>query len=289
MTAAVLNRHQVSVEDVEYLRHGDQPLLARVYQPSGPGPFPLLVDLHGGAWCRKDRTTDEPMDAAIAASGVVVAALDFRMPPVARFPGSLIDVNYAMRWFKANAGRFRARADRVGILGVSSGGHQAMLTALRPADPRYATVPLAAGKAFDASPHCVVLCWPVIDPLGRYHYAHERRAAGDAKVADSVLPCHDLYWPGEAEMGEANPVRLLERGEPIPATPPVLYLQGTADAAHPRPHLDRFIDAYGKRGGRVELHFYEGMGEAFVTSDPTAPASQQAIAHMVEFLAREMA
>jgi acetyl esterase len=44
--------YAVDVEDVEYLRHGNAPLLARLFKPRGPGPFPLIVELHGGAWCR---------------------------------------------------------------------------------------------------------------------------------------------------------------------------------------------------------------------------------------------
>ena len=44
--------HQIDVEDVEYLRHGDTPLLARVFKPRGQGPFPLVIQLHGGAWFR---------------------------------------------------------------------------------------------------------------------------------------------------------------------------------------------------------------------------------------------
>jgi acetyl esterase/lipase len=59
MTTATATRYEISVEDIEYLRHGDKPLLARVYRPRGAGPFPLIVDLHGGAWCNKDRTMRE--------------------------------------------------------------------------------------------------------------------------------------------------------------------------------------------------------------------------------------
>src|SRR5690349_16259731 len=55
MTTTTLTRHEIDVADVEYIRHGDKPLLARVYKPRGAGPFPLVIDLHGGAWCNKDR------------------------------------------------------------------------------------------------------------------------------------------------------------------------------------------------------------------------------------------
>ena len=73
----------------------------------------------------------------------VVAALDFRMPPVAGYPASLADINYATRWLKSRAGEYKARADRIGMIGISSGGHQAMLAAMRPRDKRYAAIPLA--------------------------------------------------------------------------------------------------------------------------------------------------
>ena len=46
------------VDDIEYLRHGDKPLLARVFRPHGEGPFPALVEVHGGAWCLSDRKTE---------------------------------------------------------------------------------------------------------------------------------------------------------------------------------------------------------------------------------------
>jgi acetyl esterase len=287
MTTAVQSRYEVDIEDVEYLRHGDRPLLARVYRPRGTGPFPLIIDLHGGAWCRKDRTSDAGTDEPLAKSGVVVAALDFRMPPEAGYPASLADVNYAIRWFKSRAEQFGIRADRVGILGVSSGGHQAMLTAMRPGDPRYAALPVQGAQGIDAMVRCAVLCWPVIDPLGRYRYAHEMASGEHAKAAQEWLRCHDQYWGSEAAMSEGNPTAALERGEKVPLTP-VLYLQGTDDIAHPRPLLDRFVSAYRKAGGRLDLHFFKGVGEAFITSDPRSPQSLEAIERIIEFVHREL-
>src|SRR6266498_6089093 len=120
----------LDVEDVEYVRHGDRPLLARLFKPRGAGPFPLIVELHGGAWCRGDRTSDTALNEALARRGVVVAALDWRMPPVAPYPAALADINYAVRWLKARAGDLRSRPELFGLLGNSSGGHQAMLAAM---------------------------------------------------------------------------------------------------------------------------------------------------------------
>ncbi|MCC7486924.1 MAG: alpha/beta hydrolase [Burkholderiales bacterium] len=288
MNTPTLARHEVDVEDVEYIRHGDKPLLARVYQPRGEGPFPLIIDLHGGAWTKKDRLSDVATCEGLAKGGIVAVALDFRMPPAApAYPASLQDVNYAIRWCKANAGNLKSTPGRVGVLGVSSGGHQAMLVAMRPNDPRYAALPLAGGAKFDATVRCVVLCWPVIDPLGRYRYAKEKQVTGDAKQANEWISSHDLYWRGgEAEMDEGSPTRALERGEKTPL-PPVIYLQGTADPAHPKPDLERFVAAYRKAGGRVELNWFEGMSQAFMSEHPTAAATGEAIDKIVEFVHRE--
>lgn len=286
MNTTVLTRYEIDVEDVEYLRHGDKALLARVYKPRGTGPFPLIVDLHGGAWCNKDRTADVGTDEPLARSGVVVVALDFRMPPDGKYPDSLADVNYAIRWCKERAAEWGSRPDMVGILGVSSGGHQAMLAAMRPADSRYAAVPGKAGV--DATVRAVVLCWPVIDPLGRYTYAKKLKQDGQhLKHVENWMSCHDKYWKDEAEMTEGNPTLALERGEKV-QMPPVLYLQGTADLAHPKPNRDQFIASYRKAGGRVELHLFEGVGEAFVTNNPTSPQSLEAIDKIIEFVHREI-
>ena len=264
--------YEIDVRDIEYLRHDSGPLLARVFQPRGSGPFPLIVDMHGGAWCRGDRLNDTVMNEPLAKSGVVVAAIDFRMPPVASYPASLADINYAIRWFKARAAEFNSRADLVGSMGASSGSHQAMLAAMRPRDPRYAAIPLPAGSpAVDATVKCVVLCWPVIDPLGRYRYAKKLKAAGPPypDVVDSVLPCHDQFWKTEEAMAEGSPVIALEKGERV-ETPPVFYIQGTKDAAHPRADLDRFVKAYRDAGGDVQLELLEGEGQGYINKSPAA-------------------
>ena len=281
--------YEVEESDELFAKPDGLELLARIYRPKGTGPsaWPALVDVHGGAWTRLDRTVGQHHGRGLAAAGIVVVSLDFRMPPDAGYPASLQDVNYAIRWCKVRAKELKTRPDLVGLLGVSSGGHQAMLAAMRPADPRYGALPLA-GKAVDASVRAVVLCWPVIDPLGRYRYAKTNAEGPLKKQAANWIQCHGQYWTGgESEMAEGNPTAALERGEEGPL-PPVIYLQGTADVAHPVENRDRFIASYRKAGGRVELHLFEGMGEAFVTNDPASPAARSAIEKIIEFVHREI-
>ena len=277
--------HEITVEDVEYLRHGDTSLLMRLYRPQGTGPFPIMVELHGGAWCRQDRLTDTVIHESLAKSGVVVAALDFRQPPVAPYPASFQDIHYGIRWLKARARELGGRPDMIGSMGNSSGAHQAMLLGMRPFDARYGALPAPAGASgLDATVRCVIMCSPVIDPIGRYRYAKELKAGGKPypQLVDDVLPCHDAYWQTEAAMEEGAPASALERGEKV-ELPPVLYLQGTEDVAHPRPHLDRFVANYRKAGGVVDLELFDGEGQGFITRKAGSPASDRALAMIAEF------
>src|SRR3989442_5111534 len=124
--------YPLDVEDIEYVRHGNTPLLARLFKPRGEGPFPLIVELHGGAWCRGDRLNDNVMNEALAKTGGVVASLDFRIPPVAPYPGSIADINYGIRWARTRAAHSHSRPDLVGTLGSSIVRPQALPSPRRP-------------------------------------------------------------------------------------------------------------------------------------------------------------
>jgi len=276
--------YSFSVEDVEYLSHDGNPLLLRLFKPKGAGPFPLMIDLHGGAWCSQDRTSDATFNEALAKSGVVVAALDFRMPPTAGYPASLADINYATRWLKARARELGARPDRVGMIGISSGGHLAMLAAMRPRDTRYAAIPFAGDAGLDATVAAVVMVWPVIDPLRRFHHAKRLQAAGGTypEQIDRVIPAHIKFWATEEAMEEGNPVGILDRGEAV-AMPPVLYVQGALDIVHPKADLERFVANYRKRGGVVDLALYEGEGGGFLR-DPASKAAPLAMQRIIDFV-----
>jgi acetyl esterase len=262
--------YEIDVEDVEYLRHGDTALLARLFKPRGEGPFPAIVELHGGAWCLGDRKQDTSINERLARAGILVAALDFRVPPAASYPGSLADINYGIRWLKTQAAKLGTHPDKVCTFGISSGGHQAMLLGMRPRDSRYSAIPLSGERsAVDASVRGVIMGAPVIDPIGRYRYAKQLKESGQPypEFVDMVLPLHDKYWNSEEAMTEGSPVQALERGEQV-ALPPVLYIQDSRDIVHPRAQLERFVELYRKAGGQVEVELSEGAGAAFAPANP---------------------
>jgi acetyl esterase/lipase len=273
-------------EDLEYLSGDGPPLLARFYRPAGSGPFPAVLEVHGGAWVGGDRLNNAAIGDHLAAHGIAMLSIDFRMPPVNRYPETVADVNYGIRFLKANAARFATRADLVGGLGTSSGGHLLLLNLLRPRHPRYAALPLAVGlqptvltRGADASLAYAVLCWPVADPLARYHAVRER---GNMRLADA----HDQFWPSEAAMAEGSPQLILERGEPV-ETPPALIMQGTADDNLTPDMAQNFAAAYRKAGGAIAFHEFAGEPHAFIARDPAATNARRALGLIAEFIHRQ--
>ena len=266
-----------TTEDVDYLHHGDRAMRLRYYRPAGPGPFPVIIDLHGGAWCKGDYEECGPRDELLAEAGIAAVALDFRHAGDG-YPSSLIDINYAVRWLKANAGRFDIDANRVGLAGQSSGGHLAMLSAMRPDDPRYMSIRLEGVTTVNATVRCVAMLWPVINSLSRYRHALRATAsANPPKWVGDIPQRHDLYWVDEARMAEGNPVLALESGEAV-ETPPALWIQGRPDPVHdyrdPGAPVDlnepeRFAQAYRKAGGTIDLLYVDQAKRAMTDLAPS--------------------
>ena len=263
--------------DVVYQRQGEREFLTRVYQPDGPGPFPTVVDVHGGAWRVGDRHQNAVIHMAMAAAGILVLALDFRQSQDAPYPSSILDINLGVRWAKANARRFKG-TDRVGGMGSSSGGHQILVTALRPRDERYAHLTLPEHAGLDATLKFVIACWPVAHPVECYRRARTLNL--------DIARALDAYWASEAAMSESDPYLIVERGD-AQDLPPLLVLQGTADDVVPLDMQQRFVATYRAAAGQVDFICFDGMPHTFVQRQTEHPESKRAIETMIRFIKQQ--
>jgi acetyl esterase len=264
----------VFVEDIQYRVVDGVALFGRLYRPSA-GAVVLLVDVHGGAWVQGDRLNNAVMHQYLAEHGIAIFALDFRMAPAYRYPVAVADVNFGIRWAKANRERLGITTQVIGGLGTSSGGHQIVLAALRPDDESFLTSDPGL-SIYDARLDFVVACWPILDPLARYRMAK-------TKGIRMLIDAHEAFWPDESAMSKGNPQLMLERGDPI-NLPPMLILQGTADENVGHESTDAFAAQYRKAGGAVELHKFPGQPHAFVTKDSTSSASAEALARIKSYI-----
>src|ERR1700719_4051264 len=214
-------KFDIKVSEVEYRRtKAGRQLMVRIYEPAGTGPFPTVLDLHGGAWNAKDRKAEEPMDRAIAGSGVLVVAVDLTLAPEAPYPACVQDANYAVRWLKVNAATWNGDAASIGVYGSSGGGHVAELIAMRPHDPRYNAIPLATAPNVDATVAYAAMRSPVSDPLARFNNAKKHNR-------EEMMKNHTTFFVPWDTIHESNPQEILDRHEKINLAP-LLIMAGAA-------------------------------------------------------------
>ena len=272
-------KFELEVSDVEFRRTpAGRQLLARVYQPQGAGPFPTLLDLHGGAWRRKDRVAEEPMDRAIAASGVLVVAIDLRLSTEAPYPASVQDANYGVRWLKSRAVEWNGEPTRIGVYGSSSGGHVAQLLGLRPRDARYGAIPLPADASLDAMVTYVASRSPISDPYARYQQAERMKR-------EAMIENNRIYFNPWETIYEGNPQQILERREAVTLVP-LLIMQGALDDNVLPAVQETFAATYRAAGGVCELTVFEDSEHEWVAKP--GPQTDRAREMVKAFIARQL-
>ena len=264
------------VRDVAYMQQGGKSRLARVSQPAGAGPFPVVLKIHGGGWNDKDRTDGQGACMELVNSGVLVVAIDFRNAGEAPYPAALQDINYAIRWLKHHAAEYGGSADRVGLYGTSSGGNLVLMTAMRPSDPRYTAIPFSAAPDLDAKVAFVISGWGVL-------YPEERIKISERTHNEEFLTKTNRFFPTQDLMRDGTPALIIDKGEKV-ATPPALVFQGDQDEWTTVALAQRFTADYSKAGGAIDLELYKGERHTFLEFFPNAPNSQKVMAEMKSFI-----
>jgi acetyl esterase/lipase len=269
----------LAVSEVELRRNSaGRMLMARIYQPKGPGPFPTVLDLHGGAWNRKDRFAEEPMDRALATSGLLVVAIDMTLAHESPYPACVQDANYAVRWLKTNAAIWNGDTSKIGVYGSSTGGHVAELLAMRPRDPRYNSIPLAAAPNVDATVTYVAMRSPISNTFARYENAERRHNEGMVKN-------HKVFFNPWETIHESNPQEILEREEKVNLVP-FLIMQGDLDDNVLPEVQEKFAKTYQAAGGDCDCHLFENAVHEWV-AEP-GPQTDKAREVLKEFTARQL-
>ena len=115
---------------------GFRPLMMEVTTPKGPGPHPLVIFIHGGAWMTGGPTISTPiyrehdLFGRLHAAGYAVARISYRFSQEAQFPAQLHDCKAAIRYLRAHAAIFNVDQSRFAVMGDSAGGHLACLVGL---------------------------------------------------------------------------------------------------------------------------------------------------------------
>ena len=271
---------EIKVSEVELRRTpAGRMLMARIYQPAGAGPFPTILDLHGGAWNAKDRHAEEPMDRALASSGALVVAIDMTLAPEAPYPACVQDANYAVRWLKWKAPSWYGDPSTVGVYGSSSGGHVAELLGMRPRDPRYNAIPLPGAPRLDASVGYIAMRSPVSDPYARFQHAEPMKR-------DPMVKNHTTFFKPWETIFESNPQQIVDRREPVTLVP-LHIMQGALDDNVLPAVQAKFAASYKAAGGDCQFQVFEGCEHEWVATP--GPQTDRAREMVKAFIARQLA
>lgn len=215
-----------SLRDLEYARPGGVPQRLDLHVPDGPGPWPLLVFVHGGGWQSGDKALS-PSGAQLrqATRGYAVASVNYRLSGVAPHPAQVHDVKAAIRWLRLHASEHRLDPSRVGVWGSSAGGHLAALVG---------TSGDVAGLEGSDNPGASARVSAVVDWYGPSDFpnlaAQALPCSGDHSSASSpegkMLGCAIAACPQTAR--EASPISWVS-----PDDPPFQIVHGTNDCTVP--------------------------------------------------------
>ncbi|MDG2047783.1 MAG: alpha/beta hydrolase [Halioglobus sp.] len=205
--------------NIAYADAGKRNLLD-IYRPHEPreGGFPVLLQVHGGAWIIGEKEQQaKPLMYHMAQRGWLCVAINYRLSPKAAFPAHIIDVKKAIAWIKDHIRDYGGDPNFIAITGGSAGGHLSSLAALTPnrADwqPGFETV--------DTSVQAAVPFYGVYDFLDRAGI--RPKMSMDALLADRVMQCSK----------EDNP-QLWDSASPLSHvsadSPPMMVIQGTHDS-----------------------------------------------------------
>ena len=122
----------------------------RIYTPSGPGPFAVVVYYHGGGWVIADKNVYDGGARSISKeANAVVVSVDYRLAPEHKFPAQHDDALAAYAWVVKNAASIKGDPTRIAIAGESAGGNLAVATAIAVRDAKM------------PSPKAVIAVYPV--------------------------------------------------------------------------------------------------------------------------------
>jgi acetyl esterase len=217
-------------KDIEFAKVGDVSLKLDAFAPTGDGPFPTCILVHGGAFMRGTKQSYiTPIFEPLSKAGFVWFTIDYRLAPDHRWPACADDVQTAIRWVKEHAKEYKVDTKRIALIGESAGGHLVSYVG-------------ALGKD-DTSVAAVV---PFYAPHDFVLQNADREKPGPSMVA--LFNLTELNDESRKIMTAASPSSKVHA-----KMPPYLLIHGDKDAQVPLEQSVRFQELMKKHGNECDL------------------------------------
>lgn len=225
--------------DVPYRESLFRTFALDIYEPLVPyehGHAPAVVFFHGGSWIKGDKVTIRVVDRFLSrmrSQGYFVIAVDYTTSALRGLSGPLKNTKAALDWIGAHAGEYGYDSGRIGLYGVSAGGHLALMAISTSEEPN-----VDISFAF-------IECAPT-DLVGMRD--------GEAYDNSGVFK----LFP-ERRLRKLSPITYVNED-----LPPILIFHGDQDRTVDIAQSERYVEAVRDAGGDAELVRYPGGGHVFL-------------------------
>lgn len=256
MTTSVSSAESLSpnLSDVTYYTISGVELKLDLYFPKNTGDDrrPLVVYVHGGAWIGGDKREGAGFEdiPGLLSRGYVVAAVNYRLAPMYKFPAQIEDVKCAIRYLRAKAAAYNIDPDRVGAWGGSAGGHLVALLGVTDKSAGF-----DAGPYLDQSSRVEA----VVDYFGPANLTH-------GWSTDQLIP----VFGSRNGLVRGSPVSYITKDDP-----PFLIMHGEFDTVVPPEQSQEFHDKLKASGVSSTLimvknaeHSFRRVGASIKPSRP---------------------
>lgn len=211
-------------------------LKLHIFNPDGhqqTDKRPAIVFFFGGGWNGGSPDQFYPHSQYLASRGIVAISAEYRVKTRhGTSPQACVkDGKSAVRWIRAHAAELGIDPERVIAGGGSAGGHVAAATA---------TVVKFNEDGEDVSVSCKPNALVLFNPV----YDNSAEGYGYDRVAE--------YWE------DISPMHNIDEN-----TPPTIVFLGTMDKLIPVATAEKYKKFMEDKGGRCDLHVYEGEGHGF--------------------------
>ena len=241
-------------QGLEYSRPEGVSLQLNMARPkNAKGPLPCVLCIHGGGFRAGKREGYDSLIRTLAGEGYAAVTISYRLAPQHRFPAAVHDTKAAVRWLRANAGKYGIDPRRIGVTGGSAGGHLAQFLGVTGDVEEFE----GGGGNPDVSSrvNCVVNVYGPSDFTKSY---------GKSVDAAEVLP---LFLGGNLETALPAHIRSSPLNWVTPNASPTLCIHGTDDKYVAHEQAEWLVERLKKCGVEADLLTLQGAGHGFKGKD----------------------
>ncbi|NJN98038.1 MAG: alpha/beta hydrolase [Anaerolineales bacterium] len=246
-------------KDVAYVDNaGTQKL--DLYVPSGAGPFPVVVNIHGGGFKLGDKSmVDQALGKRLLDAGYAIASIDYRLSGEAQFPAAVLDAKSAVRFLRANAAQYKLNPDKIAAFGQSAGGNLASMLGTSGDVAEFDDPSL--GNAGVSSRVQAVINWFGPTDFGQMDAQAKAQGCSASDQKHNEADSFESVYLGAAVpavpelVQKANPITYISSDDP-----PFLIQKGDQDCTVPVENTKMLADALTAAGLDVQYDLLVGVG-----------------------------